>query len=298
MSQKVLRFFGVASIFVFVVASLSMAAVTPLPDPTGSFPDQAGNLWPISSQHDDFFSYSADLLTQLGYEGFDGSVGTGGLDFLIYTGAVGQSNASVAGGPFPDPLNAPTGVGEDTFSGTYSPVAVDSVLKFLHSFDSNVNIPVFNFDMNQTGSNPTILMNGQVRIWDPVTKSVVAFWAFDNVENDAFDADSMVTAFGKMDVGVCFDKKNNPVACYELDNNKGSGQLDFIAFAPTMDLSLYGGKGYQFLADFNLAGANNGHEELFMTGAFAPSNVVPEPASMLLLGTGLLGLFGIRKREK
>lgn len=259
-------------------------------------------LWPIASKHDDFYSYSADLLTQLGYAGFNASVGTGGLDLLIYTGAVGQNNASVVGGPFPSPLAAPTG-GESTFSGTwgttgtYSPVAVDSVLNFLHSYDPNLSIPVFNFDMNQTGSTPTVLMSGQVTIWDPFNSEVVDFWAFDDIENDAYDPTSLVTAFGKLDVGVCFDKKGNQVACYELDNNKGSGQLDFIAFAPTMDLSLYSGKGYQFIADFNLAGANNGHEELFMTGRTGvPYNPVPEPATVLLLGSGLLGLLGFRKK--
>ncbi len=313
MKTRILCFLALSCFTMMAVTGAAQASIPTLPDPFTQVVDQNGNplFHPItgdplivSSKHDHFYSYSADLLTQLGFPGFDTSVGTGGLDLLVYTGAVGANNASVPGGPFPNPLLTPGG-GADSFSGTwgatgmYSPVAVDSVLNFLHSYDEDLNTPVFNFDMNQTGSAPTVLMNGQIRIWDPLTGTVVDSWAFDDIDNGVYDPDSFVTAFGKMDVGLCFNKKGDPVACYELDNNKGSGQLDFIAFAPSMDLSQYQGKGYQLLADFRLIGATNGFEELFMTGAVAPGNTtVPEPMTVALVGGALFGLFGYRRRQK
>ena len=172
------------------------------------------------------------------------------------------------------------------------------------SFDPNLNTPVFNFDMNQTGADPDVLVNGQVQIWNG--NALVAFWAFDNIENNAYDPASMVLAFGDNSLGVdqCLTKNGKVETCYELDNNKGSGSLDFIAYAPTMDLSLYAGSQYKMTADFNIGNVtggfgalNNGFEELYMSGAYGPANVVPEPATLLLLGSGLgVAAFIRRKR--
>ncbi|HSV43120.1 MAG TPA: PEP-CTERM sorting domain-containing protein, partial [Candidatus Bathyarchaeia archaeon] len=169
------------------------------------------------------------------------------------------------------------------------------------------NIPVFNFDMNQTGANPDVFINGQVRIVDTTDNSIAAFWAFDNLKNNVYDPSSMVLAMGNIDLGVdqCINPKNgHEQTCYALDNNKGSGSLDFIAFAPTMDLRPYADSKYVFLADFSIGNAagdfgalNNGFEELYLTGAFAPSNTVPEPASILLFATGLMGWAGFRRKK-
>jgi hypothetical protein len=294
--------------------SPSLAVTNLLPDYTLLVYDDFGNpIAPIASRHDDFYSYSADLLTKLGYKGFNESVGSGKLDLIVYTGAGGQLNNTVVGGPFPDPLSTPSGSPTTFFSGTwgatgaYTPIAVDSVLTYLHSFDPNVNIPIFEFDMNQTGSAPDVLVSGQVRMWN-TAGGQEAFWAFDNILNNAFDPAAMVASLGNIDLGVdqCINPHNGHAeTCYTLDNNKGSGSLDFVAYAPTMDLSKYAGLGYTLTADFYIGNPdkngygvlNNGFDELYMTGNFAPSNPVPEPATLVLLGTGLLG-FGLIKRKR
>lgn len=60
-------------------AAQSWATPTILPDP----------VFPNAIRYDDFYSYSAKILTELGYAGYDVATGTGGLDLLLLTGAGG-----------------------------------------------------------------------------------------------------------------------------------------------------------------------------------------------------------------
>lgn len=266
-------------------------AVVYLPDPT---------LYAV--QYDDFYSYSAKLLTEFGFPGFDIATGTGGLDILLYTGAGGINNQNIGAGnlfDFEDPMAAPGG-GTTTFSDIWGvgvqpngPVLVDNLYNYLQAtFGPEAAIPVFNFDMNQTGNNASLDVVAKISIWDPATDSEVAFWAFDNLLNNAFDPEAWVLSPATITVGDI-----------TVNNNLGSGKADFIVYAPTMDLTNYLGEGYFFKTDFRMQGLNNGFEELFLTGAFAPSPPppppIPEPSTLLLLGSGLvgLGLIGYRRRK-
>ena len=257
----------------------SSAQALILPDPTG-----------LAVRYDDFYSFSAHLLTELGYPGFDIATGTGGLDVIIYTGAGGANNDAVGAGgafTFENPLDAPSGGPNDTFSGTWGtlqPVKVDNVVDYLHAtFGSDINIPVFTFDLNDKAGLGVL---GNVTIVNPTNNSTVASWAFDTIQNSTFDDTAWVTAPASITVGNI-----------TVDNNKGSGKMDFLVYAPTMNLMDYYGEGYNFYGDFRMKDLDGGFEELFLTGKFAPNNVVPEPGTMMLLGMGMLGLAVYGKRR-
>ena len=101
----------------------------------------------------------------------------------------------------------------------------------------------------------------------------------------------------------------------KLEHNKGSGQPDFLIYAPDMDLNQYlatdlfvvkanvgclmDATGAFVVAplDGNTLGCNtNGFEEFGIVGALAPSKV-PEPSTMVLAGLGLLGLSRLRRNR-
>lgn len=257
----------------------SSAQALTLPDPAS-----------YAVKYDDFYSYSAQLLTAFGFAGYDRSTGTGGLDLIIYTGAGGADNTTVGAGnafTFEDPLNAPNGQQSDTFSGTWGaaqPVKVDNVVDYLHAtFGPDVNIPVFTFDLNDNGGLGVL---GNVTIFNPSNNTTVASWAFDTILNSTFDETAWVTAPETITAnGITVQSSN------------GSGKMDFLVYAPTMNLADYYGKGYEFYGDFRMKDLDGGFEELFLTGNFAPHNVVPEPGTMMLLGMGMLGLAVYGKRR-
>lgn len=289
---------------------------TPLMDPSKTI-----TLGKLSSSHDDFVSYSAGLLNQLGYAGYNISTGTGGVDLLLMSGS-NFGNDAVQGGDgdsstffmFPPALESPNANQAHTLSDawgnsvvvtngnnstTYGYASVDKVLDFLHTYGPDINIPVFSFDMNEEKNsvNEDLYIAGLVRIFDmqniasPVEK---ARWAFDNDEDyDIDDAnwDGWVLADGHIVIG----DPNAPF--YDIENNTGGGDVDFIAYAPLMDLTLFDDPKYMMLFDFRMKDLEAGAEQVFMTGRYYPeSSTIPEPATMLLFGTGLVG-FAVRRRK-
>jgi len=127
---------------------------------------------------------------------------------------------------------------------------------------------------------------GNVTIFNPSNNTTVASWAFDTILNSTFDETAWVTAPETITAnGITVQSSN------------GSGKMDFLVYAPTMNLADYYGKGYEFYGDFRMKDLDGGFEELFLTGNFAPHNVVPEPGTMMLLGMGMLGLAVYGKRR-
>jgi len=57
-----------------------------------------------------------------------------------------------------------------------------------------------------------------------------------------------------------------------------------------------GALGYDSMQlELRLEELTNGYEQLFIDAT--PTNDIPEPTTMILLGSGLLGLFGLKRKK-
>lgn len=327
-------FVGVALLSIIALTESARGSITMLP-PAGGTLDGID----YSVTYDDWESYSAEMLEQLRQNGFIPSswaplnggyrftVGTGTLDVLLYTGAVGQDNQGV--GPsgtnnFEDPVvnsggNVPGFEGwwgqddqgdDGTTDGVNGPVTVGQVLSYLQEFDPSIKVPVFYIDLNQTGASPTLDIAIRVTIRDPLNNNAIVHeWAMDTnpqAGDGVFDLDSPLTTTVPIK-----DLPGLSGNLYDLDPNKGSGKPDFIAVAPTMDLSLFNPTHY-FVAEAHLGSypghpdaenanvLNNGFEEIFLTGGIAIT-IIPEPSTLIiwsLLGALAVAVGWCRRRPR
>lgn len=253
----------------------------------------------VSIQYGDFYSYSTSVLDYLQPDaGWDKSAGTGTLDVIITTRSAGQSNSTGGLAPYniPDPI---TNVNENPTSGSWgaggtseTTMLVADLYRYLQdTFDAT--IPVFTFDQNETGGNPSLFAMAKVEIFDK-DGNLLEDWILGDGVNP-------VEAPGT----VCVDPDSLPLKCFS--NNVGSGAFDYILFAPTMDLTNYNAEGNIFKVSWTFSSVDDGGEEATLTGRFTGSicvenpsapqcQVIPEPGALALIGGGLLALFALRRR--
>lgn len=304
-------------IVLLTVGSSSAFAIT-LPDPTQLLPNLGV---PPASAHNDFYSYSLPILA-IEYDLVNGG-GTGpsnpfyvasGIgqiknDVVIFTGATGVPvNTNFAGmddaypspnssgistfstGTTADPNGASEFIGDtaDTWDATLS-----SMLAYLDGsplvFFWNNNQEKSNDKTGLPASAEDLFGWGKIAIVDSDGVLPTKYFDFSD------DTDSIYDPFvSRANPGdYVFSPGNVIIPGYEIDHNLGANQAAYALYSAELSDGLSGwyNQGYDAMQlDIRLAELNNGFEQLFIQ-RINTSTTVPEPTSLFLLFSGILGLF-------
>jgi len=284
----------------------------------------------IASYHDEFLSYSIEALETIQkknesllpiatYGDWSKLVsGSGQLDVGVMIKASGSGVLNNAD-PFPDAASSNTSDpiyvrtwGGNTGTDTNDPGADpnDPILTVAEvvAWLSPEKIPVFYFDLAdpQGGGVTDLYFIGQVYVTDASGANVLDTWAIDNIFNGAYDGTQQTAS---SDPAAVLAPKNVPVyipgsncshPTFGLDwctitNSRGSGSPEFIAYAPTMDLTPYADAGNLFWGNFKISATGAADEEIYLTRRVSTTTTVPEPGILGLLGLGLFGLALTRR---
>lgn len=161
--------------------------------------------------------------------------------------------------------------------------------------DLDGNKPTLNYELNSSNVGPTNFTT--TKTFEDYTE---------NATSDPLSSDFVTSA-----AVICLDGGNNVLAVVppagscpagtvtEIDNNLGTNKVEFINGIPELDAQLEAllAAGYDTISvRYDMLRNNGGYEDIFII-AGQPLQI-PEPATLLTMGVGLLGLAALRRRNK